>query len=201
MDGHSSGMCVATHLARPTRAAAWKQGPDLRPRRPYSVLLPVGFAVPPPLPACAVRSYRTLSPSPRENPRQTALCGTFPKVTLAGRYPAPCLHGARTFLQRNNALRRSSAGGHPADWRSHMYITLRRPSSLPSDIIASFNGAGRSSAVAAQNPRSADISDHAWLIAASRWLAISIASDGIPAATCRSGWFSLTICRYSDFST
>ncbi len=30
--------------------------------------------------------------------RQFAFCGTFPKVTLAGRYPALCRHGARTFL-------------------------------------------------------------------------------------------------------
>jgi hypothetical protein len=32
-------------------------------------------------------------------PRRFALCGTFPKVALAGCYPAPCLHGARTFLR------------------------------------------------------------------------------------------------------
>ncbi len=25
-------------------------------------------------------------------------CGTFPRVAPAGRYPAPCFHGARTFL-------------------------------------------------------------------------------------------------------
>ncbi len=33
-------------------------------RHPYSVLLPVGFAVPRLLPMRAVRSYRTLSPLP-----------------------------------------------------------------------------------------------------------------------------------------
>ncbi len=27
-------------------------------------------------------------------------CGTFPEVALAGRYPAPLFHGARTFLPR-----------------------------------------------------------------------------------------------------
>jgi hypothetical protein len=27
-------------------------------------------------------------------------CGTFPRVAPAGRYPAPCFHGARTFLPR-----------------------------------------------------------------------------------------------------
>ena len=30
--------------------------------------------------------------------RRFAFCGAFPRVTPAGRYPAPCLHGARTFL-------------------------------------------------------------------------------------------------------
>ena len=36
--------------------------------RPYLALLPVGFAVPPALPQCAVRSYRTLSPLPLPKP-------------------------------------------------------------------------------------------------------------------------------------
>ena len=34
-------------------------------------------------------------------------CGTFPKVTLAGRYPVSCSHGVRTFLcqrQRSPSL-------------------------------------------------------------------------------------------------
>ncbi len=30
--------------------------------------------------------------------RRSVLCGAFPGVTPAGRYPAPCLSGARTFL-------------------------------------------------------------------------------------------------------
>jgi len=36
-----------------------------------------------------VRSYRTLSPLPTKSRRST-LCGTFPQIALAGRYPAPC---------------------------------------------------------------------------------------------------------------
>ena len=31
---------------------------------------------------------------------RSALCGTFPGVAPAGRYPAPCFRGARTFLPR-----------------------------------------------------------------------------------------------------
>jgi len=50
--------------------------------------------------ASAVRSYRTLSPLPSINQcRRFTFCGTFPRVTPAGYYPAPCFRGARTFLQ------------------------------------------------------------------------------------------------------
>src|ERR1044071_10459162 len=49
-DGHSSATPVARRLKQPTRTAPG-QGLRLSPRcRPYSVLLPVGFAVPLPLP-------------------------------------------------------------------------------------------------------------------------------------------------------
>ena len=63
-DGHSSGMSIAGHLKQPTRATGLET--DFEPGcpargRPYLVLLPVGFTVPRPLPARAVRSYRTLS--------------------------------------------------------------------------------------------------------------------------------------------
>ena len=50
----------------------------------------------------AVRSYRTVSPLPAarfpETDRRCTFCGTFPGVAPAGRYPAPYLRGARTFL-------------------------------------------------------------------------------------------------------
>ena len=46
----------------------------------------------------AVRSYRTVSPLPASKRRRFLLCGAIPQVTLAGRYPAPLLHGVRTFL-------------------------------------------------------------------------------------------------------
>ena len=53
--------------------------------------------------ASAVRSYRTVSPLPRQlrnAPRRSVLCGTFPELALAGCYPAPFVHGARTFPPR-----------------------------------------------------------------------------------------------------
>jgi len=111
------------------------------PRRPYSVLLPVGFTMPAPLPgprwalappfhpcpsspfwgfdaaspgacnAVAASAVFALAGSTRLAlaglPRRSsvscgggrfAFCGTFPGVTPAERYPAPCFHGARTFL-------------------------------------------------------------------------------------------------------
>jgi len=62
----------------------------------------------------AVRSYRTISPLPPAVLRRPGLavcfCGTFPGVAPAGRYPAPCFRGARTFLSplaRRAAIRPS----------------------------------------------------------------------------------------------
>src|ERR1700759_2166852 len=50
----------------------------------------------------AVRSYRTFSPLLRQGPKgdgeRFVLCGTVPGVAPAGRYPAPYVDGARTFL-------------------------------------------------------------------------------------------------------
>ena len=66
-DGHSSGTPVARRVKQPTRMTGPDRPEAFAPRHSYSVLLPVGFAVPLPLPASAVRSYRTVSPLPRLN--------------------------------------------------------------------------------------------------------------------------------------
>jgi hypothetical protein len=109
-DGHSSGTFVAERLTRPTRAAARKARPAAPANaesacRSYLVLLPVGFSLPPPLPAarCALTApFHPCRPcNPTNGPawaRRYVFCGTFPGVAPAGRYPAPCLRGARTFL-------------------------------------------------------------------------------------------------------
>ncbi len=68
-----------------------------RSRHPYSVLLPVGFAVPSMLPCPRWALTPPFHPCLRKR-RRSALCGTFPGVAPAGRYPAPCFRGARTFL-------------------------------------------------------------------------------------------------------
>ena len=81
---------------------------------PYLVLLPVGFAVPGPLPAPRCALAAPFHPCPAScgcsRGRRSVFCGTFPGVAPAGRYPAPCFRGARTFLTRRC--------GHPADWRA-----------------------------------------------------------------------------------
>lgn len=69
----------------------------------------------------------TLTPPPRLRPDlrsgagdqvagRFAFCGTFPGVAPAGRYPAPFIRGARTFLAllSFDGARR----GCPADWRA-----------------------------------------------------------------------------------
>ena len=107
-DGHSSGTMFAHGLEQPTRTASLTSPCGViafanSPRcRPYSVLLPVGFAMPSPLPdpRCALTApFHPCLPSRRRGGR-FVLCGTFPGVAPAGRYPAPYVDGARTFLSR-----------------------------------------------------------------------------------------------------
>ena len=82
--------------------------------RPYSVLLPVGFTMPPPLPEARWALTPPFRPG-RTEARWTAFCGTFPGVAPAGHYPAPSFHGARTFLPslaQAAAARPSGGGGY-----------------------------------------------------------------------------------------
>lgn len=72
-------------------------------RRPYSILLQVGFAMPFPLPGprCALAAPFRPYPEPASRPAgRYVFCGTVPEglTPPAGRYPAPLLLGARTFL-------------------------------------------------------------------------------------------------------
>ena len=72
----------------------------LLPVPPLFGLAPGGVCRAASVAGCAVRSCRTVSPLPAgPKPRgRSGLCGTFPGVTPAGHYPAPYVHGARTFL-------------------------------------------------------------------------------------------------------
>ena len=115
-DGHSSGTLVTERLLRPTRAAAWRLawriGPLRDACRSYLVLLPVGFSLPPPLPAarCALTApfHPCLPPGMPETGWRCTFCGTFPGVAPAGGYPAPHLRGARTFLSPRTGEERPS---------------------------------------------------------------------------------------------
>jgi hypothetical protein len=108
-DGHSSGTTFARCLEQPTRTASLTSPcgviafssehsamPSLFGLAPGVVCHAVSVAGP------AVRSYRTFSPL-LPLPfggwgKRFVLCGTIPGVAPAGRYPAPYVDGARTFL-------------------------------------------------------------------------------------------------------
>ena len=123
-DGHSSGTSVAGRLLRPTRAAARR--PARRPLRSacrsYLVLLPVGFSLPPPLPAarCALAApfHPCRAATAAASARRCIFCGTIPGVAPAGGYPAPCLRGARTFLSPKGAAIRPSGSCYMVRTRS-----------------------------------------------------------------------------------
>ena len=107
-DGHSSGTTFARCLEQPTRTASLTSPCGViacanNPRcRPYSVLLPVWFAMPFPLPdpRCALTApfHPYYADTPKGEGERFVLCGTVPGVAPAGRYPAPFVDGARTFL-------------------------------------------------------------------------------------------------------
>ena len=64
-DGHSSGTRVAARLVRPTRTAERECSCASRRCHPYSVLLPVGFTLPPPLPGARCALAAPFRPCPR----------------------------------------------------------------------------------------------------------------------------------------
>ena len=108
-DGHSSRTPVTRRLQQPTRTAVLDI--DLRPsgRPPKPRAIPIRSCSRWGLP-CRPRCRRrgallphlfTLTATIRYAPRRYGLCGTFPRLAPAGRYPAPLVHGARTFLYGN----------------------------------------------------------------------------------------------------
>ena len=124
-EGQKPPHVTAIPLGRPLRAASSNQpgrrpgdrlsrawlAPGYRLCRPYSILLPVGLAMPPTLPPPRCALTAPFHPCPaRERAGRFAFCGAIPGVTPAGRYPAPCLRGARTFLRMKHAT------GRPAGW-------------------------------------------------------------------------------------
>jgi hypothetical protein len=130
-DSHSSraSCCQNVSCNRP--------GQHVETRRtrasPLFGLAPGGVYRAAPVARDAVRSYRTLSPLPCHTEAQGgrfAFCGTFPGVAPAGRYPAPCFHGARTFLSplaQAATIRPSDSASMGLNWR---YV--KRPGTTPS---------------------------------------------------------------------
>lgn len=85
---------IAHGLKQPTRAVqAEKCLGDCSPRRPYSVLLPVGFTMPSPVAGDAVRSYRTLSLSLDRS------LSDLLSVALSLRLPSPAVSWHRLFVE------------------------------------------------------------------------------------------------------
>ena len=111
-----------------------------RARRPYSVLLRVGFAMPPPLPAARCALTAPFHPCLASGDAwRSALCGTFPKPPSrpkarqvpGGRYPPPSFRGARTFLDlatRSCRTCRKGAAARPPG-RDHLARPMSRSNS------------------------------------------------------------------------
>ena len=156
----------------PTRAPGLKRpcggllptGRTFPTRGPYSALLRVGLAIPSRLPgpwwALTPPFHHRHGPAGRfpcridPAPWQSFLCGAFPGVAPAGRYPAPLLHGVRTFLEapitRNPAITQPSA-------RHAVYAVPGQGSSPRQARIQSHlyhNGPAKRRARSAANPAS-----------------------------------------------
>jgi hypothetical protein len=115
MDDHSSGMRITAHLdatdpddSAETRFSAWRTTRTAIPiwscsrwGLPCRCCYQLRGALLPHLFTLTSRSWRFV------------FCGTFPGVAPAGRYPAPCFRGARTFLclpKQTAAIRPSGTG-------------------------------------------------------------------------------------------
>ncbi len=111
MNGHSSATPVTRRLTRSTRSAGRRPpAPLARRSQPYSILQPAGLAMPPLSPGARWALTSPFHPYPHTcgeaaNVRRSVFCGAFPQVALAGRYPAPSLHAARTFLTQSHKAR------------------------------------------------------------------------------------------------
>jgi len=115
--------CRTPRATDPSGGAEGPPGGAGRSRRRLPLLLglaPGGVYPAATVAGGAVRSYRTISPLPPAVPKggtglAVCFCGTFPGVAPAGRYPAPCLRGARTFLPPPWRLT-GAKSGHPTVW-------------------------------------------------------------------------------------
>ncbi len=149
LNDHSSATRVAARLTRPTRAAR-RECPWRRSRaagRPYSVLLPVGFTLPPLSPGarCALAAPFHPCPRPMVSHARRAVCFLWhcpwgrPRRPLAGTvfpwspdFPPPRCRGAAAVVQPSGArvLARRRAG----DKRSGAADALLELSEAPGQV-------------------------------------------------------------------
>jgi hypothetical protein len=134
-DGHSSGALVAKRLLRPTRAAARRparQPGDFRgARRSYLVLLPVGFSLPPPLPAA--RCALTAPFHPCRPPELSERAGGVLSVALSLGSPPPGVTRHRTSVEPGLSSLQQR-GERPSDRLAPVNLGIGR---------AHFKGLGR----------------------------------------------------------
>jgi len=90
-NNHLSGMPVTKHLKRPTRIHAWAMHCRERHGSLFG-LAPSGVYPATTVTSSAVRSYRTISPLPKQQalPWRYIFCGTFRRLTPPRRYLALC---------------------------------------------------------------------------------------------------------------
>ena len=92
--GHSSWTDVAIGLTQPTRTVGRKQPRGSPLNRPYSVLLPVGFALPLPLPVARWALTPPFHPCPADGRR-----GGLLSVALSLGSPPPAINRHRVSME------------------------------------------------------------------------------------------------------
>lgn len=113
--GHSSGTAVAGRLEQPTRATGLKKAVRDRSRvPPLFGFAPGGVCRAVRVAASAVRSYRTLSPLPRQIPKNPR-CGGLLSVALSLGSPPPDVIRHRLFMEPGLSSPDPAWAGEPAD--------------------------------------------------------------------------------------
>ena len=123
-DGHSSGTTLARCLEQPTRTAGLTSPCGVIVFTNLRGAVPIRFCSRWGLP-CRFRCRRRGALLPHlftltrvRRSERFVFCGTFPGVAPAGRYPAPHVDGARTFLSRGlSAI--AGAAVRPTDAMRH----------------------------------------------------------------------------------
>ena len=123
---------MAIHLGRPLPDASRDLPEDRCGKAPaqlapnassYLVLLPVGFAVPLPLPVARCALTAPFHPCrPRTGGGLLSVALSL-GLTPAGRYPAPFFRGARTFLPHSIAGTRAAI--RPSGWAEEVGLSCR----------------------------------------------------------------------------